>query len=275
MRLGFFANRDNSIKMVLIKVILVLLALYLALCGILYFVQEKMIFFPQKLSNDFRFRFRNFEEVSIKTKDGPILNSLLFKAEHSKGVILYLHGNAGSVHSWGELAGIYTSLGYDLLMPDYRGYGKSEGKIHSQEQFFDDMQTAYDLLKTTYDESDIVVIGYSIGTSVATKIAADNHPKMLILEAPFYSLTDLVKHIYPFLPAFILKYKFRTDKFIRKCTMPVVIFHGDRDEIIYPGSSIKLKKLMKPTDTLIMLKGEFHNGISTNPVYLSELKKIL
>ncbi|TDH20661.1 alpha/beta fold hydrolase [Segetibacter sp. 3557_3] len=261
--------------MVFIKVLLILLALYLVLCGVLYWVQEKMIFFPQKLSQNFSFSFRSYEEISIKTNDGPILHSLLFKADQSKGVIFYLHGNAGSVSSWGELAVIYTSLGYDVFMPDYRGYGKSEGKIYSEQQFFDDMQRAYELLKRTYDESNIVVLGYSIGTSVATKIAADNRPKMLILEAPFYSLSDLVKNIYPFLPGFILKYKFRTDQFIRRCTMPVVIFHGDRDEIIYPGSSLKLKELMKPTDTLIMLKGEYHNGISTNGVYLSEIKKLL
>jgi esterase/lipase len=140
---------------------------------------------------------------------------------------------------------------------------------------FNDMQTVYDDLKTKFDESKIIVLGYSLGTGMATKIASENHPKMLILQAPFYSLSDLVKHIYPFIPAFILKYKFHTNKYIQHCNMPIVIFHGKQDEIIYYESAVKLKALIKKTDTLIILDGLGHNGMSSDPRYLNEMKKIL
>ncbi len=76
-------------------------------------------------------------------------------------------------------------------------------------------------------------------------------------------------------PTFILKYKFRTDQFIKDCKMPVVIFHGNQDEVIYYGSSLKLKELLKKTDTLITLNGQGHNGITDNPDYKMEIKRLL
>ncbi|HEX8675781.1 MAG TPA: alpha/beta fold hydrolase, partial [Segetibacter sp.] len=104
-----------------------------------------MIFFPEKLDKDFKFRFyHNFEEISVKTHDNISLNGLLFRADSSKGVIFYLHGNAGSLNSWGEVAPTYTGLKYDVFMLDYRGYGKSEGKIYSEKQLYQDTQIAYD-----------------------------------------------------------------------------------------------------------------------------------
>lgn len=269
-------KKHETMKKMMLNFLIIVAGLYAGICILLYISQEKLIFFPEKLQGEFKFRFNgDFEEVNIRTKDNTLLNSAFFKADNTKGVIFYLHGNAGSINSWGQVANIYTDLHYDVFMPDYRGYGKSEGKIKSEEQLFQDMQTVYDYLKTTYYESRIIVLGYSLGTGLATKIASTNHPKLLVLQAPFYSMIDLAKHLYPILPTFILKYKFETNKYIEKCTIPVVIFHGNRDEIIYHESSIKLRKLMKETDTLITLNGEGHNGMSSNPTYLYELKKIL
>jgi len=239
-------------------------------------MQEKFIFFPEKLNKEYQFDFnQTFEELYIKMEDNVTLNALLFKADTSKGLIFYLHGNAGSIRSWGEIAKIYTDLNYDLFMLDYRGYGKSEGAISSQDQLFNDVQTAYDNIKTRYTENKIIILGYSIGTGLASKLASSNHPRLLILQAPFLSLIDMMKHFYPIFPTFILKYKFETNKYIKECKMPIVIFHGDKDEVIYYGSSLKLKKIIKETDTLITLHGQRHNGMSSNVQYLIELDKIL
>jgi len=84
-----------------------------------------------------------------------------------------------------------------------------------------------------------------------------------------------MRHRFRIFPPFLLKYKFRTDEFIKECKMPIVIFHGDRDEVIYYGSSLKLKQLLKVTDTLITLMGQGHNGIAENLDYKSELQRIL
>ncbi len=260
----------------LLRFFTILLALFAVIGGLLYFLQEKLIFFPEKLDKDFKFSFDNkFEEINIKTVDSLLLHGLLFKADTSKGLIFYLHGNAGSLRTWGEVAKTYTDLNYDLFMIDYRGYGKSEGKINGQKQLYQDLQTVYDKLKTNYTESRIIVLGYSIGTGPATKIAADNNPRLLILQAPYYNLTDMMKHFYPVIPAFILKYKFETNKFIKACKMPVVIFHGNQDEVVYYNSSVKLKEIMKSTDSLITLHGQGHNGMTDNPEYRKALQKIL
>jgi pimeloyl-ACP methyl ester carboxylesterase len=255
----------------------VLLVIYIIVCCLLFLFQEKLIFFPQKLDKDYQFRFgtEKFEEKKIKTSDGTILNGLLFKSDSSKGVFFYLHGNAGSLSSWGRVAKTYTDLNYDVFMLDYRGYGKSESSISGQTELYKDLQTVYDEIKKQYPEDKIIVLGYSIGTGPASKIASANNPTLLILQAPYYSLTDMMRHTYPIIPTFILKYKFETNEYLKSCKMPVVIFHGNQDEVIYFESSLKLKEEFKKQDTLITLNGQGHNGMTDNEEYKIAIKKIL
>jgi len=262
-------------KLFLTILTLVLLA-YILICVLLFFFQEKLIFFPEKLDTNFKFSFnQKFEEINIQTRDHTLLHGVLFTSDSSKGLIFYLHGNAGSINSWGEVAKRYTDLNHDVFILDYRGYGKSEGSIHSQEQWFEDVQSSYNEMKKKYNEDSIIILGYSIGTGAAAKIASVNHPRLLILQAPYYSLTDMMKHTYPVIPTFLLKYKFETHEYIKDCKMPVIIFHGDQDEVIYYNSSIKLKSKLKGTDTLFTLKGQQHNGITDHPEYVKTLKNIL
>jgi len=249
---------------------------YVLICAALYLKQESLIFYPDVLPANYTFSFlQPFKEIPIKTKDGTTLSSVLFTTDRPKGVIFYLHGNAGALDSWGDVAKTYTALQYDVFMVDYRGYGKSQGSITSQQQMFDDIQAAYDTLKTRYAEDKIIVLGYSIGTGPAAHIAATNKPGRLILQAPYYSLTDMMLHTYPVIPTFILKYKLPTSDYLKQCTMPVTIFHGDADEVIYYGSSLKLQKLFKSGDTLITLHNQGHNGITGNGEYQAALTKIL
>ena len=263
-------------KEMIIKIFIILFCLYIFLCGLLYIFQEKFIFFPESLDQNYKFDFRQrFEEIIINTKDQKKLHGLLFKSENSKGLIFYLHGNAGSLSSWGEVAQTYTSLNYDVFILDYRGFGKSEGTISSQDQLFQDVQIAYDEILKSYNEDEIIVLGYSIGAGMAAKLASTNHPKLLILQAPFYSLTDMMRHTYRIIPTFLLKYKLEINNYIEACSMPIVIFHGNQDEIIYYKSSLKLKEKFKQSDTLITLIGQGHNGMTYNPDYINEIEKIL
>lgn len=267
---------NSSIMKKLYWAIFALLSLYVGICTLLYFFQEKLLFFPEKLNKDYKFDFnQSFEEITIKTKDGVSLNGLLFKSDSAKGVIFYLHGNAGSLRSWGEVARTYTDLHYDIFILDYRGFGKSEGAINNERTLYQDVQTAYDEIKKRYTESNMIVLGYSIGTGPAAKIASTNNPKLLILQAPYFSMIDLLKNTYPILPVFILKYKLETNRFIKDCKIPITIFHGDMDEVIYYGSSVKLKEIMKGSDTLITLHGQGHNGMTDNNDYKLSLRNIL
>ena len=263
-------------KKLIKKILITLIGIYIFICGFLYFFQEKIIFFPDKLHKTYQFQFgNNAKELNFKTKDEKLINGILFQVEKPKGLIFYLHGNAGSLESWGNVAKLYNELNYDVFILDYRGFGKSEGKIYSQEQLFQDNQIIYNQLKTKYNEKNIIVLGYSIGTGLAAKLASQNNPKLLILQAPYYNLTDMMKQKFSFIPTFILKYKFATNDYLKSCKMPVIIFHGDQDQVIYYGSSKKLEKEFKNGDKLISLTGQGHNGMTDNFEYQIAMAKIL
>lgn len=256
----------------------ILLLLYLLLCSLLYFFQEKMIFYPQTLAEDFIFeQYKNYEERYVEMKDGKKLHALLFRAEDSKGVVFYLHGNAGSLEGWGSVAETFTENNYDVFIPDYRGYGKSEGAIQSEAQLHRDMQTLYAELKNEYAENKIVVLGHSIGSGLAARLAAKNNPGLLILQAPPYSLPDLAKKLFPFnlFPSFLLKYKLKTGKYVKATDSPVVVIHGDEDEIVYYGSSLKIQQHFKSRDTLFTLKGLGHNDFLVTRQYANVIRRVL
>jgi len=238
--------------------------------------QEKILFYPEKLPVDYKFSFENdFEEYFIAVDTKTRLNVLLFRADSSKGLIFYLHGNAGSLKSWGELANVYLKYNYDFCVMDYRGFGKSEGDIENEEQLHNDVGIVYDSILAKYSEKDIVIIGYSIGTCPAARLASDNDPGLLILQAPYYSIPDLARHMFWIIPPFVVKYKLRTYEYIENVKCPVIIFHGDEDEVIYYRSSVKLQKHFKSGDMLITLKGQGHNGVNYNAEYQQELKELL
>lgn len=265
----------HTLKPKLFKAVLYLCGTVAILLSLIYFFQEKLIFHPQQLAKDYLFDFpQPFEELNIPVDEQTTLNGLLFKTEAPKGLIIYLHGNAGSLASCGKVAKAYTDLNYDVFIYDYRGYGKSEGIINSEKQLFADNQKVYDYLKI-YKYPQIIILGYSIGSGMAAQLAATNKPDLLILQAPYFSLTDLVQHSFPALPSFLLKYKFETHKILKDCSFPVVLFHGDQDEVIYYQSSEKLLKVLKSSDRLITLKGQRHNGMTDNPGYIKELSRIL
>jgi len=241
----------------------------------IYFFQEKVIFYPEKLSGDYTFSFpQNFEEVNFEVETGVRINALHFKVNNPRGVVFYSHGNAGSLRTWGFISEIFTSHQYDLLIYDYRGYGKSNGKI-TEKNLYKDAQFIYNTLKNKYEENKIIVYGRSIGTGIASYIAAKNNPSQLILESPYFNLPDLAGKYMPFIPGRLIKFKFPNDQFFRDISCPIAIFHGTEDEIIYFGSSLRLKELFKPVDRLIAIEGGHHNDLEAFVLYHEELTRIL
>jgi len=238
--------------------------------------QEKILFYPDQLPENFKYNFEHeFREFTFRVDVNVNLNGVLFKADSSKGLVFFLHGNGGCIESWADCAAAYITNHYDFFVLDYRGYGKSQGRISSEKQLYNDLQIVYDSLKTLYQEKNIVIVGFSIGTGPATYLAAANNPGLLILQAPYYNMTDLAHHYIRILPSFLIKYKFKTNEYITKVKCPVKIFHGDMDEVIYVGSSIKLQHLFKPGDTLVILEGQKHNGIGENKIFGIKLKGML
>lgn len=266
----------RKIKVLLKYLIFIFGSLYLIVIGLLYFNQESLFFHANKLDQKHQFSFlEKYQEISIKTPDNNKLHGLLFQAEKTKGLVFYLHGNAGTVETWGNIASNYTNLGYDIFILDYRGFGKSEGEISSEKQLFTDISAAYNQLKRQYKEENIIITGYSIGSGMAAYLASKNHPKTLILQAPYYCLEDLATDKFPIVPNFIVKYKIPTFEFIKKVKAPIYIFHGTEDYVIPYENATQLKSYLKNNDKLFTLKNQGHLGVNDNETFLVKLKEIL
>ena len=170
-------------------VIIVLIA-YIAISVALYYLQDYMLFKPEKLSKDFEFYYENQDtkEYNLETRDGAIINGLLFKTKsESKGIVLYLKGNSKSIKGWGKFAVDFTRHGYNVLMVDYRGFGKSTGR-RSQKAIKRDLQEVYNKIKERTNEDRIILYGRSLGSGFAAKLASMNNPKMLVLDAPYHKM---------------------------------------------------------------------------------------
>jgi len=261
-----------------LRVVATLFTLYVLSLVFVYFKQERFFFNPKLLAKDYQFEFQeNFEELHIPVAENINLNALLFKAEEPKGVILYLHGNAGAIHDWGKRAPLYLDNNYDILFVDYRGYGKSDGAYNNSEELFNDMQKVYDFTKTRYNEDKIVVLGFSLGSGLASFLAAKNHPRMLILDAPYYSWKTLItKEIAPPIPEFIVKYHIPTYEFIKEVTCPIKIFYGTKDFLIRPETNAKKLQALQPNNIkLFAIEDAGHNSLHITRQYYQNLKRIL
>jgi hypothetical protein len=266
----------GTLKFILKAIVALVGFLYLTYVGYIYFNQSEMVFRASKLPKDYHFEFANdFEEVNIPSFDGKKLNGLLFKVKQPKGLIFYLHGNAGSLDSWGNNATIYTKLGYDIFFLDYRGFGKSEGEIEDQRQVYQDVTIAYDTLMKRYDAAKTIIIGYSIGTGIAAYLASEKQPNALFLLAPYYNFTEFTSGRVPFFPDALKKFSFETNKYVVKTKAPVYIFHGKQDQLISYENAILLQKLFKPKDSLFSLENQGHVGINDNFEFQQKLSALL
>jgi pimeloyl-ACP methyl ester carboxylesterase len=266
-------------KYLLLSALAIVLVLYVIGCAFLYFKQEALLFYPQKLPATYQFNFpQEYAELPITAADGTQLSGLLFKTTAAKGLVFFLHGNGGSLAGWGDVAATYTHLGYDVFLLDYRGYGKSGGTIRSQVQLLADVEAAYEQVKSGYSENTIVIAGYSLGTGPAAWLASRHQPKLLLLHAPYYSMADMAAHtvaVWPILPNCLLRYPLPTNAFMRQVQAPIISFHGDHDELIPYNSSVRLKALSKPADQLITIEGAGHNGLIDSSQYQQAIQRIL
>ena len=243
------------------------------LCVALFFVQEKVIFQPFPLPEDHVFRAG--EEVEVEVAPGVSLNGLWLKAQNPKGVILYLHGNRGHLRRclYQAQSGM-TGHGYDVFLFDYRGYGKSDGEVESEGQLLADADKVYDYVKGFYPEEKIVVLGYSLGSGMATYLAANHEPQQLVLLAPYRSLCAIKDMRFPFIPDFLMKYQMNSEARIPNVECPVTIFHGTSDEVIPYQHGLHLSTLSTKVQ-LVTLKGESHRGTVFNDRFRHRLGQVL
>jgi uncharacterized protein len=243
---------------------------------IAYFIQEKFIFKPEKLKQDFQFKYdAPFRELFFDVEEGVRINGLHFFREQPLGLILYFHGNTRSIKGWARYAKDFYRYNYDVLLVDYRGFGKSTGK-RSEKEMLNDMQFVYEELKKQYKEHHIIAYGRSMGSGFATKIASENKPRYLILDAPYYSFRKVVERLVPILPVrYVLRYHLRTDKWIRQVNCHTYILHGTKDWLIPIRHSESLQKLNPHKITLIRIVGGGHNNLPKFDEYHNFVRDIL
>ena len=254
----------------------ILVSLYLIVLLFFYLKQESILFHPSVTKQNKQYNFpQAFEEVFYKTPNQGNIHALKFSVEKPKGVILYFHGNAGNLEDWGWVYQNFVKYNYDVLIIDYRTFGKSTGTL-SEANFHSDAAFVYEELKSEYQEENLVVYGRSIGTGIATRLAATQNPKLLILETPYYNIEDLARNMVPFLPVkYLLKYKFESNKYITQVKDPIYILHGTSDNVVPYKSGKKLYELVKDKAHFTTFENGTHSNLATFGAYDLLIKNLL
>lgn len=258
------------------SLVLYIIAGWAVLIAAGYLLQERFIFRPEKLPQDFQYEYDlPFRELFFDTAPGVRINGLHFYSKDNKGLILYFHGNTRSIKGWARYARDFYRYGYDVLLVDYRGFGKSTGR-RSEKDLLADVQSVYASLLQQHPENHLLVYGRSLGSGFATKLASDNHPRYLILDSPYYSFRELAERFTPFLlHRFFLRYQLRTDQWITQVKCHTYIIHGTRDWLIPIRHSERLQALNPAGITLIRIDGAGHNNLSSFPEYHNFIRDIL
>jgi uncharacterized protein len=259
----------------ILRLLLLLGCSYLLICALVYVAQERLIFFPERDPPGTRYSFGiPLEEVWLPVDDAT-LHALWFRVAEPQGIILYFHGNAGSLRSWGGVAPDLVTYGYDLLIVDYRGYGQSSGQIRNEAQLYADAAAAYAWVRERYPEEQIVLYGRSLGSAPAARLAAEGQPRMLILESPFYSLEALARRQFPWAPPFLLKYPLHTHRWAPQVRCPVLIVHGAADPIAPIADAERLAATIGAPLRFVAIPGGGHNDLAAFPTYHTALAAAL
>jgi len=256
---------------------IVILSLLIIAAIASYMFQDRLIFQSIKLDSGHRFTFdQPFEEFFIPAPGGDTLNALWFNpAGPSRGLILYFHGNRGNLQRWGNYAVDLTANGYEVVMIDYRGYGKSTGKP-TEASLYADAETVlqWALARGTFDK--VIIYGRSLGAAVASRLATTHPPDLLVLETPFDELRSVIwpffKPVTDLLP---WRYEFSNKDHLKRVTSRKLIIHGTDDSIVPLSAALRLKPMLGPRDEFVIIPGGAHRNLRTFPAYHEKLAQFL
>ena len=255
------------------------LLLYAALLAWLYWRQESLLFFPDPLPATYKLADAPDIHEHMVDVPGARLSVLQLKLPNPKGVVFYLHGNGGNLASWFTNADFYRQANFDLVMLDYRGYGKSSGRIESLAQLRGDVRTVWNRFATAYRDKRIVVFGRSLGTGLAADLSSQlkvegRQADLTVLVSPYASLRQLTAEFYPFVPSLLLRYPLDNTEHLPKVGGPIYLLHGERDELIKVTHARQLHALV-PAARLLVVPEAGHNDIHEFDGYLKPLRAAL
>lgn len=225
-------------------------------------VIPKLVYQAEKLENQFSFSFEKpFEELFLSTIDGAKINVVHFTVDQPKGAILYFHGNRGSLKRWGKIGADFTQFHYDVFVLDYHGYGKSTGEPNEQALYNDAFTLFYHVKELNYKK--IIYFGRSLGSGVASWLSCQQVPDAMILETPFHNLGDVIKKFHPLYKVHGGDFQFPSMKYLRKSSIPILMLHGTKDNVV-PMRSAKLlvKSIENENAHLVIIENGKHNNLS-------------
>lgn len=262
----------------ILYVFLAMMAVYVVVVLIYYFIQERILFVAKPIARSYKYLLStDFTEHFIESKEKGLINVLHVKSKESKGLIIYFHGNTGNLKRWAHVSSEFTSLGYDVLVYDYRGFGKSKGRRNEENMHYD-AKLVYEFAQTIFDEAKIILYARSMGTGMAVKLATQTSPKKLFLETPYHSMLAVGQFHTPFIPVrFLLRFTFKSYKWINDVKCPIYIFHGTKDRIIPHKHALQLYGLIKndPKNKMITIPNGRHSNLNSFPLFRDSMTQFM
>ena len=242
--------------------------------GALWLWQERMLFQPTRLAASHALATASDVHERWVEVPGARLSVLELRLAAPRGVVFFLHGNAGNLASWFVNTDFYRQAGFDLVMMDYRGYGKSSGRIESEAQLHADVLAVWQQVAARYQGKPVVLLGRSLGSALAVTLAQQLQPSLTVLVSPYSSMRALARQHYPWVPGALLRYPLATDALISQLRGPLLLLHGDQDRLIPLAHSQTLLRLA-PAARLVVVEGADHNNLHSFESYRQALHQAL
>ncbi len=268
------AGRPSRFRRSLAAWLGVVALLYGAVLGGLWWAQEALLFHPAPLAANFVFDAGSDVHEQWVEVPGARLHALHLQLPHPQGMVFFLHGNAGNLQTWFVNVDFYRRANFDIVMLDYRGFGKSSGTIQSEAQLHADVLQAWNQFAPQYAGKRRVIVGRSLGTGLAASLAAQVQAEQTVLVSPYESMQALAREHYPWVPSAVLRYPLRTDVVLPRIKGPVLLAHGDLDTLIPLSHSQNLQRAM-PAARLVVVPGAGHNDLQKFEVYLAAVRSAM
>lgn len=247
----------------MLNLLTVLLICTILFNGIMFLMQPSMIFFPYAELDETPAEWGlDYEDVSFTTEDNVRLHAWYVPNHSATKTLLFFHGNAGNISHRGDSVEIFHRLGLNVLIFDYRGYGQSQGRP-GERGLYMDARAAWRFLteQKGLKKENIIIFGRSLGSVVATELAAEVQPSSLIVESTFSSASDMANAVFPIISKLIYqRFKFDNLKNIRQVRCPVLVLHSPDDEIIPYRLGEKVYQAANEPKSLVQLRGDHNNG---------------
>lgn len=237
-----------------------LLVVYGIVLAALFFMQRSLLYpASDRRSTVAEAGLGEFQDLVLQTTDNERLVGWWKPPQPGKAIVLYFHGNGGSLWNRRLRAQALTETGRGLLMVSYRGYSGSSG-TPSEEGLRTDARAAYEWLSRSYEASRIVVYGESLGTGVAVHLASEKPVAGLVLDAPYTSTADVASLMYWYVPVrWLMLDQFRSLDIIRQVKAPILIMHGTADRVIPFVFGEQLFQAAPEPKQFLRLDGEGHS----------------